>query len=299
MDGKQNGILKNVYLEQKMKEILKAARKARKEMAGKRKKLKKKDIFENLNADIFDKRQDDFLKIKPHKRSYSSNVTKWTSHDIICYMREKTQSNRICFDAYEKREIARLQDRITKNLEAYTNDKNSRCNNNLLKKYLDWWLFAHKSQINEETTVELFCNEKNVREFFRSGSWIPLETPQSSSILSSDKMSSQEPSPELYSILYKAGGLKKLIYTAGIVDSYEFLILIKKKKDLQAKNELRKTLLTLHPAVFEHVLQKTLQRAPYPKAKSFDVFEVVKHIISKRKLIEFRKERFNCLFEEE
>jgi len=278
-----------------MKEIIqKAVKQTNARMKKKRTKKMPMDLFAEFSKSPFDFKKDPILRLGKKKKSRSLDIQRWKVADFLSYVMEQVPNSFVRLQAYDKQQIKRLQDRITSNLEYHTKDATQKCDKKLLKQYLDWWISANVHIFKSvQISVDFFANEKSVREFFQTGSWMPVKTSQSLPEI----IKQSKPPPRSYNSLYDAGGLKKLIYDAGVVDSHHFLCL--RKNPEQAKKELRKLLFSLHPAFFEHVLKITLQKAPYSPDKKCDVFFIIKNSITKHKITGFDKSRFVNLFEKE
>ena len=276
--------------------IEQAIKKTESNMNKKRKKMVPMDLFPE--SGLFNGKNDPIAKLHSKIVSRPSIIKKWKESDFISYLSENIKNSLIRLTAYDKLQLQKLQDRITENLEVHKNDKDAKCDNPMLKTYLDWWMDTYKSHYfeqNTRVTIDFVCNEKNVREFFRSGAWMAPKTTQTLSGVSSRI----KPPSQSYEEIYYRGGLGKLLYEAGVIESYYFLVNKEQKPSAVVARELRRALKSLHSAVFEHVIQKTFSKAPYSANKCFDVKKLLKPVFLKRNFTKFNDFRYEALFEQE
>jgi len=252
----------------------------------------RKDLFPC--GSIFDF-SDDAVNFVKTPRTRPLDVKNWKESDFISYFKSRIEKNLIRNAVYDKNCLLRLRDYLTINLEIATGDKESFCDNNLLKRYFDWWLINYGASGKEIISTEVFCKEKYVREFFKTESWDVTETSDTVATafknVSPPKMTPQE--------TYSSGGLKKLIYEIGIIDSYYYLITSEKKSSQDAFKEIRKSLNKVHDAVFHYVLKKTFTKAPYDIKKEMDLRKLLKPVLSKKGELKLEELQFDALFNKE
>jgi len=255
----------------------------------------KRDMFPIPSIFDFSKDQTDFVKKAKKKRP--TNLSKWTNDDFLRYVKEKSNDSAVRSSAYDKSQLIRLRDYLTSNYELVKKD-DIISDNELLKKFLDWWVSAYESYFKEKNikiSSDSFCREKPVREFFKTSAWIVKKDADVMRVA----IKKIKPRKMSYYNLYTAGGLGKLIYEAGIVDSCYFLKKEMSKSDAQITREIRKSLMTTHEATFSFIVEKTFKKAPYSQAKEFNVKNMIEPVLKKRKANEFLSLNFNSLFENE
>jgi hypothetical protein len=256
-------------------------------------KLKTKEIFSDNS--IFDFSTDMSNKIKP-KRKISDNIESWSNDDFILYIKSKFKYSLISVCIADKEMLKRTRDKIRKGLVSLDFDKNEINDNNVLKIYIDWCFDSFGEQLG--TLNRPFSSKElldKVSVYFETGSWIALKNSQKAYTAQTPQAKAKTPPSEIY----KAGGLNKLIYEIGIVDSYYFLTSDIKKSPKDSLRELKAILKKSHDAVFNYVIEKTLRNKPYDKIKEFDLEKMIRPIFEKRKINIFDSIDFNKIFNKE
>ena len=245
------------------------------------------DLFENQNNKLFDFSKDYFTRFKKIP-ARPLDLSKWKDNDFINFMRESLGKCHITSGPFDKMQITRLKDRITINLEVITRETNSKCDNQMLKRYLDWWLSIYRDKFQKENILvrsEHFCGESSVMEFFSLSAWKATEPSQTLAI----KIKNTTPTPKSLVEMYKSGGIKKLLYEVGVIDSCDFLVRVKSKSIKESFTEIRKGLNGLHDAVFQYVVDKTIKHAPYECEKAIDFKKLIDPVLKRRQVnIEMR-----------
>ena len=140
-------------------------------------------------------------------------------------------------------------------------------------------------------STEFLCKENTVRQFAQTSLW---KAPEPLDLIAVVTKNIKRPS-EPYELIYKAGGINKLILEAGIVDSYHFLVNQENQKPSQVFLALSKVLIKMHEASLQYVISKTF-RTQYENKKKFDISKLLKPIIAKRGLLEYHELRYDSLF---
>lgn len=258
-------------------------------------KRKTKEIFPD--NPVFDFTNDHMNKIKP-KRKLSDDLSKWKDDDFLIYLKSKFKYCLITVSVYDRDKISRVKDKLTKGIRVSTSDKKRSCDNITLKSYLDWCINFFGSQLSSENkpvSSEVFCREDYARLFFESGTWIALKQSQLNSVPLKNTKRVQTTTKDNY----RAGGLNKLIYDFGIIDSYYYLISEEKKTEKEALKEMRSVLSNLHEAVFIYIVEKTLKKCPYEEYKNLDVEKLIRPQFLKRGIKMFDSVKFNDMFVKE
>ena len=265
-------------------------------MKMKKKKKKVPDLFPS--SPLFDF-SDDIILNKARKRRHQtspSQIEKWKDSDFLSFLSKKLNSNTVITNAaYDKNQFLRLKDKLTNHLEKNTDNKKAKCDNRLLKTYIDWWIEAcSKYYIDSgaKISIDFFYKENHLRDFFQTSSWLPTQTPHVNSGSTNQKKGVKTSCRDTY----RSGGINRLLYDMGIVDSHYYLSGVEGKNDSQSIQELKLAMFKMHEAVLSHVFEKTF-RQKYDAKKKFDLVKLLKSVINKRKMYEWKNYDFDSVFE--
>lgn len=264
-------------------------------------KVSKIDLFP-VEDEVFDFSKDITLRVKERSNKLSDDITKWTNKNFVLYLKSKITNSVINVSAYEFKLIDKARDELTLSYQCVEKNKELQSDNVMLKNYFDWWIESNEGYYTArklQITIRSITYEKFIHDFFNTSLWKGSKTNSGNAGATLVTKTSLTTPQNNWNDLYKAGGLNRLIYDAGVVDAFHYLLTEKNKTLEVATKELKTTLRSLHDAVFTHIIHKTLNKMPYSIEKKFDIENILPPIIkSKGMEMEFAI-NYNNLFKGE
>lgn len=238
----------------------------------------KKDLFPDNN--IFDF-SNDILSKKKYQHIFPDSLKKWNATDFVFYLKKEIPSGFIRNTAYDKNQILRMFDLITSNL--INEQKTTSCDNDMMKTYINWWVNKYKNYWDEKNvkiSTEFLCKENIIRDFVRT---IENKTTLKPSELPSVEF--PKATPTSIHENYLNGGISKILYNYGIVESYWHLINKEKYNSSVAIKSIKKSLISSHDEVFKYIVGKTAKLGPYQKEMQFDIDSIIEQVSIKKNIV--------------